>query len=274
MDQKRILIIGGTTGARRLLYALSSVTHLCVYYSLAGVTGKAAIKVGGRVIKGGFGGVEGLYQFIRLQAIDLVIDASHAYAQTISANAQEACQKAGCKYIVLRQMQLRVSMPFCVRNVHITQISKKLPRGARVFSTLGAQGNREGLALRRRRRDIFLLTRQIVPTQKYTHISRHQYTIYARPPYTVQQEYRLMKRYRIQYVLTRETITPKTIAKFIAAKRLGIRVMCIKKQTLSRTGNIKAGSQAIHPYPFYHYLQVKRWIFHNFCIAEKGISNV
>jgi len=43
---------------------------------------------------GGFGGADGLADFLRAQNIDAVIDATHPYAPRISANAVVACARA------------------------------------------------------------------------------------------------------------------------------------------------------------------------------------
>ena len=44
---------------------------------------------------GGFGGIDGLVRFLRDEAIDAVIDATHPYADQMSAHAVAACRETG-----------------------------------------------------------------------------------------------------------------------------------------------------------------------------------
>ena len=89
---KKILILGGTGEAaelaRRINFALRA--NVEVILSLAGRTrAPAAQPVATR--SGGFGGAAGLAEYIRLENIALLIDATHPFAATMSANARLAC---------------------------------------------------------------------------------------------------------------------------------------------------------------------------------------
>ena len=87
----RILILGGTTEARQLARRPGSAN---ITLSLAGRTAKpAAQPVPVRI--GGFGGSEGLARYLRGNAVDLLIDATHPYAARISTNAWQAARIAG-----------------------------------------------------------------------------------------------------------------------------------------------------------------------------------
>src|ERR1700686_4674404 len=86
---RRILILGGTTEARRLAERLAGRQDLAVTLSLAGRTANpAAQPVPVRI--GGFGGAEGLAAYLTAERIDALIDATHPYAAIISANAARA----------------------------------------------------------------------------------------------------------------------------------------------------------------------------------------
>src|ERR1700731_2441425 len=88
-DMTRILILGGTTEARQLAGRLADRAGLEITLSLAGrTTTPAAQPVPVRV--GGFGGADGLAKYLVGERIDAVIDATHPYANVISANAVEA----------------------------------------------------------------------------------------------------------------------------------------------------------------------------------------
>jgi precorrin-6A/cobalt-precorrin-6A reductase len=57
----------------------------------------------GRVRVGGFGAVEGLVEYLRGEAPNVVVDATHPFAQTMSAHAVEAAAAAGVRLIALRR---------------------------------------------------------------------------------------------------------------------------------------------------------------------------
>jgi len=71
----RILLLGGTTEALAIARTLEA-DHI---YSLAGL-GKVPQDLKCAVRVGGFGGAQGLADFIAAQAIDLLLDATHPYA--------------------------------------------------------------------------------------------------------------------------------------------------------------------------------------------------
>ena len=86
----RVLILGGTREARDLAAALVDEPGVAVISSLAGRVRDPALPAGETVV-GGFGGIAGLRAFLRDRAIDTVVDATHPFAATISANAVAAC---------------------------------------------------------------------------------------------------------------------------------------------------------------------------------------
>jgi precorrin-6A/cobalt-precorrin-6A reductase len=93
-----ILLLGGTTEALRLARRLSPAA----VYSLAGL-GRVPDDLPCQVRVGGFGGAEGLAQFIREQGIELLLDLTHPYAAQISANAARAAELSGVTCWALRR---------------------------------------------------------------------------------------------------------------------------------------------------------------------------
>lgn len=83
---KRILLLGGVTEALAIARTLGP-EHI---YSLAGV-GRVPTDLTCQVRVGGYGGAEGLAQFIRDEGIELVLDATHPYA------AQQQAYKLAAK---------------------------------------------------------------------------------------------------------------------------------------------------------------------------------
>lgn len=94
----RVLLLGGIGEALTLARHLGPA-HI---YSLAGL-GKVPNDLDCQVRVGGFGGAEGLADFIHKQGIDLLVDATHPYAAQISHNAARAAQQAGMACWALRR---------------------------------------------------------------------------------------------------------------------------------------------------------------------------
>ena len=89
---KRILILGGTGEASALARRINFVLrgHVEVILSLAGRTRSPAAQPVA-VRSGGFGGADGLTDYLRQENIALLVDATHPFAATMSANARAAC---------------------------------------------------------------------------------------------------------------------------------------------------------------------------------------
>src|SRR5262249_6842202 len=98
----RVLILGGTMEARQLTQRLAMRADLAVTLSLAGRTAAPALPpVPMRI--GGFGGAQGLADYLRDEKIDVLIDATHPYAATISMNAAAAAPLARVALVALRR---------------------------------------------------------------------------------------------------------------------------------------------------------------------------
>ncbi|MGE8315348.1 MAG: cobalt-precorrin-6A reductase [Pseudomonas putida] len=94
----RILLLGGVTEALAIARRLGP-QHV---YSLAGI-GRVPQGLQCQVRVGGFGGAEGLANYLREAGITLLIDATHPYAAQISRNAASAARNAGIPCWALRR---------------------------------------------------------------------------------------------------------------------------------------------------------------------------
>ena len=99
----RILILGGTGEARELAAALVAA-GADVVSSLAGRVSRPRLP-DGPVRVGGFGGADGLAAFLGDEGITHVVDATHPFAATITANAATATSPS----MVLRNADIRSS---------------------------------------------------------------------------------------------------------------------------------------------------------------------
>ena len=84
-----ILVLGGTAEARELATLLDAAGARFMS-SLAGRVARPRLPVGAVHI-GGFGGVPGLRSFLLENRVSAVVDATHPFAQGMTANAVAAC---------------------------------------------------------------------------------------------------------------------------------------------------------------------------------------
>ncbi len=97
---KRLLILGGTGEASALVRSLP--LGLDATLSLAGRTATPkAEPVPTRI--GGFGGVDGLADWMEGNRITHAIDATHPFAARMSANAAQACARTGTPLLAIRR---------------------------------------------------------------------------------------------------------------------------------------------------------------------------
>ncbi len=99
-----MLLLGGTGEGRRLARACHALP-LRLVTSVAGLTDGLALP--GEVRRGGFGGAAGLAAYLREEHIDLVLDATHPYAESISRHAARAARSIGCPIWALRRPSWR-----------------------------------------------------------------------------------------------------------------------------------------------------------------------
>ncbi|WP_077529692.1 cobalt-precorrin-6A reductase [Vreelandella utahensis] len=88
----RILILGGTRDAMTLAEQLLDQPGLEPTYSLAGRT-RRPLPPALPTRRGGFGGIEGLKQWLTDHDIAAVVDATHPFAAEMSHNAAVACRE-------------------------------------------------------------------------------------------------------------------------------------------------------------------------------------
>ena len=98
----RALVLGGTTEARRISRALVK-TGYGVTLALKGLTSFPGVPDGVMLRSGRFGGPKGLSNYLLASRIDLLIDATHPFAATMSWNAFHAAQLSGTPLFALQR---------------------------------------------------------------------------------------------------------------------------------------------------------------------------
>jgi precorrin-6A/cobalt-precorrin-6A reductase len=96
-----ILVLGGTAEARELATLLDAAGARFMS-SLAGRVARPRLPVGA-VHMGGFGGVPGLRSFLLENRVTAVVDATHPFAQGMTANAVAACTADGVPLLRLER---------------------------------------------------------------------------------------------------------------------------------------------------------------------------
>ncbi|WP_167479496.1 cobalt-precorrin-6A reductase [Nocardia arthritidis] len=220
----KILILGGTREARELARIASSERGFDVVSALAGRV-RDPLLPAGQVRIGGFGGPEGLREWLAANAIEAVVDATHPFAGTISANAAAATAAAGVPLLHLRRPGWSESLgDKWIRVPDRESAAAALNTlGERVFLTIGRQGVSAfaGLA------EHWFLIRAIDPPDGALP-PRHELLL-ARGPFAVEAESALLAGHRIDVLVTKDSGGSLTDAKLTAACAAGIPVVMIDR---------------------------------------------
>jgi precorrin-6A/cobalt-precorrin-6A reductase len=215
-----VLLLGGTAEARALAAALHP--RVSIVSSLAGRVPDPALPVGSVRI-GGFGGVEGLSAWLQDNGIDAVVDATHPFAATITANAVAACERQRIPYLMLARPAWDPGQSIRVKSD--AEAAKAVAKHdySRVFLTTG----RSGVAAFNRSTAWFLI-RVVTPPDPAALPARHE-VVQSRGPYRYADECELMLRHRIDVLVTKNSGGELTRSKLMAAEDLGIDVVMIDR---------------------------------------------
>ncbi len=219
---EKILILGGTAEAAelatKLVHAGNHVTT-----SLAGRTHTPA-KVEGKMRIGGFGGVEGLADYLQRQRITKLIDATHPFARQISQNAAAAAELAGiCLECHIRAPWSKSDGDRWTSVASLEQACDAIPAGARAFLALGSQ-HIEPFA---RRTDIHFVVRMV--DQPANRLPFADYTAVVGKPGDKEAEAALLRQHRITHLICRNSGGAAGYAKIAAAREAGLPVIIIER---------------------------------------------
>ena len=220
---KRILLLGGVTEALAIARTLGP-EHI---YSLAGV-GRVPTALICRVRVGGYGGPEGLAQFVRDEGICLILDATHPYAAQISRNAAEAAQLSGVPCWALRRPAWQPQAGDDWREVSDwAALIEALKPFKRPLFTLG--------------REPLQHLDEIPPKQFWTLRALDVYpgnerceVIGARGPFLIEDEWVLFERRGIDVLISKNSGSTATEPKLEVARELGVPVLVLKRPVLAQ----------------------------------------
>nr|WP_309138622.1 cobalt-precorrin-6A reductase [Nocardia cyriacigeorgica] len=219
-----MLILGGTRQARELARIASGERGFDIVSSLAGRVREPVLPAG-RVRIGGFGGAQGLRDWLTTHRIAAVVDATHPFAGTITGNAAIACRAADIPLLLLSRPGWSAGPgDIWIRVPNLDAAAARVSAlGERVFLTIGRQGVG---AFADQTRQWFLI-RAIDPPESALP-PRHELLL-ARGPFTVESEAELLAAYRIDVLVTKDSGGADTAAKLTAAREAGLPVVMIDR---------------------------------------------
>lgn len=236
-----LLILAGTTEASALADAVAA----------AGVA--ATMSFAGRVAAprpqqlpmrtGGFGGVQGLADYIRDTAVTHVIDATHSFAAQMSQNAIAACTLTDTPLIALTRPEWRRDHGDLWENVASIEAAVAAldrPR-ARVFLAVG----RMHLAAFAANPQHFYLLRLVDPPK--TDMLFPDYSVVVdRGPFREEDDRALMLAHDIDLVMSKNSGGSGAYAKIAAARSLAVPVIMIDRPKRPNRREVHSVSAVMH----------------------------
>ncbi len=243
MTPRRVLILGGTGEAAVLARAALDRfgDRLDVTTSLAGCT-SAPAALAGHVRIGGFGGVEGLIAYLRDRRIDLLIDATHPFAATMSAHARLAAETAGIERLTLARPAWPCHpLDRWVEVADMAAAAATLPRlGRRAFVTVGANEIAAFAGLPQ----VWMLVRLVEPPRTPLPLAQHELVI-DKGPFTVTGETALMENQGIDVLVTKASGGAATVAKIEAARARDLPVLMVRRPSPEPGARVDSVSEAL-----------------------------
>lgn len=220
----RILVLGGTTEASRLARALAERSDIEATLSLAGRTlDPAAQPIPTRI--GGFGGIAGQAAYLRDHGIEAVVDATHPFAEQISRHAAEAARLTGTPIVALvRPAWGRAAGDRWIEVGDLDAAARALGEAPRrVLLTTGRLGLDHFTAAPQHH----YLVRTIDHPGDLPGLPHHELLL-DRGPFDLGAERELMRRERIEVVVTKNSGGVATYPKIVAARELGLPVVIVQ----------------------------------------------
>ncbi|RDI67099.1 precorrin-6A reductase [Nocardia pseudobrasiliensis] len=176
---------------------------------------------------GGFGGVDGLREWLADNDVDVLVDATHPFAALISEHAAEAASSLAVPVIQLRRPGYRAQSGDHWTRVPdlATAAETAAALGVRIFLTIGRQGVG---AFAGAARPWFLIRAIDPPTGP---LPPNHEILLARGPFAFDDERRLLAERRIDVLVTKDSGGPTT-AKLSAARDLNIPVVLVDRPPL------------------------------------------
>ncbi len=235
-----LLLLGGTSEASALARHLAGDRRFRATLSLAGRTqNPAKAPVPQRV--GGFGGIEGLARYLKDEAVDLLVDATHPYAAQMSRHAATAAARAEVPLLALRRP------PWQRKPGDRWQ---EVADAAAAVEALGEAPRRVFLAMGRLELAAFAQAPQhaylirsvdhpgVLPLPQLKVIT-------ARGPFDETEEEALLRGEAIEILVAKNSGGSATYGKIAAARRLGLPVILLQRPALPLVESVATAEEAM-----------------------------
>lgn len=243
-----VLILGGTRDAMNLAAELLNRPPIRATYSLAGRT-RRPLPSGLPTRRGGFGGVAGLADYLRQQAVDVLVDATHPFAAQMSANAvaaSRACQ------IPLARLDRQPWQAQPEDNWHsatdLADAADKLPHlsrpGQRILLATGGRSLHHFEHIRQRHFTVRCVDAPD-PRPQFADWS----LLTQRGPFTLDGELALLGQRRIDLIVCKNSGGSAADAKLQAARQLALPVLMVERPAV-----------AAAPRHFFNYPDLVQWL--------------
>ncbi|MDH5188024.1 MAG: cobalt-precorrin-6A reductase [Rhodospirillaceae bacterium] len=230
----KILVLGGTSEGIQITKAIASAKNLSdtteIFYSLAGRTNNvpdipAKVRIGG-FSSTNINGVDGLVEYLTEQKIDLLIDATHPFAEQISANATSAANKVGIAVLRLERKAWKMPENSDVLYVpDMAEAASVVARTARrVLLTIGSKDLDAFTAIDK----VHFVVRMIEPPKTTSPLDDFE-IITGRPPFDLIDEENLMRHHDIDVLVSKASGGAATFSKIQAASNVGARIILIRR---------------------------------------------
>jgi precorrin-6A/cobalt-precorrin-6A reductase len=233
-----ILVLGGTAEARELAAALHE-RCIPVTSSLAGRVTRPRLPPG-EIRIGGFGGPDRMAEWLGAHRVTRVVDATHPFAERISASAVAACAGADVPLLRLERPGFgeRPGDRWCWVE-DLEQAADAISgAGQRVLLTTGRQGLEAFAAAKG-----WFLIRCVDPPGPPLP-ARHE-VLLDRGPYTLEGELALIDRHRIEVLVTKDSGGTYTVAKLDAARARGVPVIVVRRPPRAAANWVQSVEEAL-----------------------------
>jgi precorrin-6A/cobalt-precorrin-6A reductase len=251
----RVLILGGTADANRLVAEIARDLRIEAVLSYAGRTeNPTPPPITWRV--GGFGGADGLVDYLRAENIARVIDATHPFAAQMSANAVVACGLAKVPLLALERAPWQRASGD--RWIDVDDI-------VAAAEALGAAPRRVFLGIGRQYLDVFAahpqhhyLVRLVDPPRAPLPL-REPGVIVARGPFDLAGDRAMLMDHRIDIIVARNAGGDAAYAKIEAARLLGLPVVMVRRPFTPAREKVERVAEVLH------------WLGHDLAPTERGV---
>ena len=238
-SRPHVLLLGGTSEASALARLLAARPDIPAMVSLAGRTiNPIEPPIAYRI--GGFGGVEGLCAFLDKHAVTALVDATHPFAERMSANAVEAARRVGVPLLALRRPAWQAADGDRWSEVADAEAAVQALGAAprRVFLTTGRLELPAFLAAPQH----FYLVRSVDPPEELPPRAK---LILARGPFAETDEIGLMREEAVDIVVTKNSGGSATYGKIAAARRLSLPVILLRRPETAEVKTVATAQEAL-----------------------------